>query len=520
MAQNANIVAYPQKIIVSPTTQKVDVIGATQGPAGPQGIQGIPGPVGPVGPAGDPAPSDHGLLTGLGDDDHPQYLTEARGDARYSILSHNHDSRYYTESESDSRFVNSSGDTMTGNLTLTSASLITNNNSPTVYFQDTDHRSAMIHVNSNVFYVLRGSGTNSLSWSQTGGRWPLQIDLENNNATFGNVIYSHSLRGHSNVAGTGEAIHTPAGIYSTGTNWLYGQIITNGNTIDVGNGTIYAGNWFRSTGVSGWYSQTYGGGIFMQDTTWVRVYNGKDFYSNGGRIAAYVTTTSNDWEVNPIQARGANDIGVSIRSYDSDTHTLQLRSSDGICYLRSHNDGSYKTLAAIMSSQSSRTIKQDVRTWGSPSSAGSMVDPTYSNDGVEVVRRLRPVTYRFKKQDALPRDLETERRSKALDRLNSLRSSRGLDAFYSDEVIHLCGRDCEWSEEDPCPPMLNWQRGTIGFIAEEVGEVIPQATDIDLRKRSATHGQNTGIDPLAISAVLVKAVQELDQRISNLEEVR
>lgn len=27
--------------------------------------------------------SDHGSLTGLGDDDHPHYLTEARGDARY-----------------------------------------------------------------------------------------------------------------------------------------------------------------------------------------------------------------------------------------------------------------------------------------------------------------------------------------------------------------------------------------------------------------------------------------------------
>ena len=52
--------------------------------------------------------TDHGLLTGLGDDDHPQYLTEARGDTRY-----------YTESESDSRFVNATGDSMTGSLTTT-----------------------------------------------------------------------------------------------------------------------------------------------------------------------------------------------------------------------------------------------------------------------------------------------------------------------------------------------------------------------------------------------------------------
>lgn len=30
--------------------------------------------------------ADHGALTGLADDDHPQYLTEARGDARYTLI--------------------------------------------------------------------------------------------------------------------------------------------------------------------------------------------------------------------------------------------------------------------------------------------------------------------------------------------------------------------------------------------------------------------------------------------------
>jgi lysophospholipase L1-like esterase len=34
--------------------------------------------------------TDHGALTGLGDDDHPHYLNNARGDARYSALGHVH----------------------------------------------------------------------------------------------------------------------------------------------------------------------------------------------------------------------------------------------------------------------------------------------------------------------------------------------------------------------------------------------------------------------------------------------
>lgn len=36
----------------------------------------------------------------------------------YAAASHNHDSRYYTEAEADARFVNASGDTMTGSLTV------------------------------------------------------------------------------------------------------------------------------------------------------------------------------------------------------------------------------------------------------------------------------------------------------------------------------------------------------------------------------------------------------------------
>jgi hypothetical protein len=34
--------------------------------------------------------TDHGALTGLADDDHPQYHTDARGDARYSRTTHTH----------------------------------------------------------------------------------------------------------------------------------------------------------------------------------------------------------------------------------------------------------------------------------------------------------------------------------------------------------------------------------------------------------------------------------------------
>ena len=48
--------------------------------------------------------------------------------------------------------------------------------------------------------------------------------------------------------------------------------------------SICASDWFRSYGSSGWYNQDYNGGIYMTDSTWVRIYNNKGFYSGTGEI--------------------------------------------------------------------------------------------------------------------------------------------------------------------------------------------------------------------------------------------
>lgn len=50
--------------------------------------------------------------------------------------------------------------------------------------------------------------------------------------------------------------------------------------------------WWRSNGSCGWYNASYAGGVYMEDTTWVRVYNSKAFYvanqiAATGNITAY-----------------------------------------------------------------------------------------------------------------------------------------------------------------------------------------------------------------------------------------
>ena len=41
--------------------------------------------------------------------------------------------------------------------------------------------------------------------------------------------------------------------------------------------SISCSDWYRSTGQTGWVNDSYGGGIYMTDATWVRVWNGKGF---------------------------------------------------------------------------------------------------------------------------------------------------------------------------------------------------------------------------------------------------
>lgn len=46
---------------------------------------------------------------------------------------------------------------------------------------------------------------------------------------------------------------------------------------------IYSASWVRTGGKTGWYSETYGGGIYMNDSDQVQIYGNKIFYNSGYR---------------------------------------------------------------------------------------------------------------------------------------------------------------------------------------------------------------------------------------------
>jgi hypothetical protein len=62
----------------------------------------------------------------------------------------------------------------------------------------------------------------------------------------------------------------------------------NNTSYTLSTASFICNSWIRTNNQTGWYNETYGGGMYMVDTTYVRVYNDKQFYvSNGGQHAIY-----------------------------------------------------------------------------------------------------------------------------------------------------------------------------------------------------------------------------------------
>ena len=62
-----------------------------------------------------------------------------------------------------------------------------------------------------------------------------------------------------------------------GSGWLdYGR--------DIHGNKIIADDWLRTIGNTGWHSDTYGGGWYMSDSSWIRTYGNKNIYQNTGTM--------------------------------------------------------------------------------------------------------------------------------------------------------------------------------------------------------------------------------------------
>ena len=112
-----------------------------------------------------------------------------------------------------------------------------------------------------------------------------------------------------------NAAHTGAGISVNGSSNVYLKLPS----------SIQCSDWFRSTGNSGWYHQDYGGGIYMQDSTWVRVFGGKRFYVSNADNSDFSIATAISTE-GGIYAR--KNITSSANIFANGAITAKASSSD------------------------------------------------------------------------------------------------------------------------------------------------------------------------------------------------
>ena len=104
-----------------------------------------------------------------------------------------------------------------------------------------------------------------------------QADASGINTVGFNKAYSY--QGNGNVSGTGNASYHPSGIYSTGTNWLYGTMYMNGYSQYMSGGNMYSTNKIvcdtnYGEGVYGVYSSYRYQHVWMMGTAYQLAANG------------------------------------------------------------------------------------------------------------------------------------------------------------------------------------------------------------------------------------------------------
>lgn len=236
----------------------------------------------------------------------------------------------------------------------------------------------------------------------------------------------------------------------------------------------------------------------------------------GGRLATSKNSTGNVGNASLNLGLGQGSGVIAAWNVYNYAPLITIGSGE-IFYIRNYLNSSYAWLYGYINNVSSKHHKTNIRTLGEPTASVGSAGTTFN--AMEKVRQLRPVTYHLYERDALPRMPKNEdgttnqRRIDAINRLDKIRKKNGLGHFERDDLKHICGRDCEGDIQNPCFHYKNWAKGKIGFIAQEVGEVLNEVADFSEERPD----EHESIDSLGLIAICVKALQEIDNRLAQLE---
>jgi hypothetical protein len=180
--------------------------------------------------------------------------------------------------------IDTSGRVDIGGADGESHGLVLTGTGPTITLKDTDHRSGMIHMDSDRMYFLSGL-TNSEAWTRVQGQWPLILHTDTNRAQFGGQLDCDMDAFHY-CAGNGRI--------DKGTNADVSWTLTKRGS------NIQNGDSFRPK-YSGKYSITLAIFLTANSSGQVRVglkLNGSEYNLNGGSGTYIVSAYSANSDVN------------------------------------------------------------------------------------------------------------------------------------------------------------------------------------------------------------------------------
>ena len=294
-----------------------------------------------------------------------------------------------------------------------------------------------------------------------------------------------------NSAGSGWKMRHDANnvfeVWAGGGSTFYGNVTTDSS--------FYSGvnNWFRVRGSgTGIYWESYGGGLIMSDANTIRTYGTKQI--NTSKVAGsyyYDQSFYNDASTT-MAGYGWHPGGVagSVRMQINNPRYHMNNTDAG---------GYYDVLAVNFVLSSTERGKQEIV----PVVRSLPVTP---KPVAAMVRSLRPVWYRTREPLTMT---EIPARPDDLDQ------TLGWMPPREDWSIHVCRTEgpnnCGHTPDDPCSWRVNWMRGHLGFVAEEVEQVLPALVTLD---------NDMNPDGVALGSLVGLAyamLQELDTRLTALE---
>lgn len=282
---------------------------------------------------------------------------------------------------------------------------------------------------------------------------------------------------------------------------VQGKTIT--ATVDMNTNTIYASNWFRSRGTTGWYSEDYGGGWYMTDADWIRAYNGKGITTNGNMsIGGYIQSNniinttyeyqsnrgSVDWRFGAATGTGDENF-FSFYNANNGIIPLAVDGNFGNIYV-GYNVGGSGSNTAVGIYLGEKVAGNRAFIYHGDSYAGSIwiqtrLDGSWKWFSLGRVCSTALSDIRLKGNI---RDTEVENATKVIESMK-IRSFERKDSH---------------------------KKYKIGFIADELEQLDPNL--VDGGGEVDGHPYYKSVNNLQMLAYVVKSMQELNQRVSELEK--